>query len=179
MTVLCPGDPLEAYQATIEMLKIKGPVYLRLGKRGEPILSYEYIGGFSLGKAVEVRKGKDLAIFTTGNMLEASIEVAEKLESAGIDASLIHIHTIKPIDKEKIKEVIKNHPKIITIEEHSVIGGLGSAIAEINVSSQEYLRPQLILGVDDKYHNVAGSQKYLRKLDGLDVESLVQKILQW
>lgn len=179
MTILCPGDPLEAYQATIEMLKIKGPVYLRLGKKGEPILSYDYIGKVSIGQVIEVKEGKDLVIFTTGNMLETSLEVGERLESMGINATLIQVLTIKPLDKVRIKELIKTHPKIVTIEEHNIIGGLGSAIAEINVSSKECLRPQLILGIEDKYHNIGGSQKYLRKLDELDTDSIVERILHW
>lgn len=179
MTVICPGDPLEAYRATTEMFKINGPVYLRLGKKGEQILSYEYIGNFSIGKIVEIKHGKDIAIFTTGNMLESSIIVEEKLKEAGIDASLIHVHTIKPLDKSSIMKIIKEHTKLITIEEHNIIGGLGSAIAEINVSNKECLHQQLIIGIDDKYHNIGGSQKYLRSLDKLDVNSVLQRIITW
>ncbi|MFA5932988.1 MAG: transketolase C-terminal domain-containing protein [Microgenomates group bacterium] len=179
MTVICPGDPLEAYRAAYDMFSIKGPVYLRLGKKGEPILSYEYIGAFCIGKTVEIKKGKDLVIFTTGNMLESSIIVEEKLQEVGIDASLIHVHTIKPLDKDHIRKIIGEHSKLITIEEHNITGGLGSAIAEINVASNDCLRHQLIIGIDDKYHNVGGSQKYLRSLDGLDVNSIIQRTLTW
>lgn len=179
MTVICPGDPLEAYRAASDMFNIKGPVYLRLGKKGESILSYEYIGDFSIGKAVEIKRGKDLVIFTTGNMLESSIIVEEKLKEAGINATLIHVHTIKPIDKNYIKKIIKEHSMLVTIEEHNIIGGLGSTIAEINVASKECLREQLIIGIEDIYHNVGGSQKYLRSLDHLDSNSIVQRILTW
>lgn len=179
MTVVCPGDPLETYRATVGALNHKGPAYLRLGKRGEPILTYETIGDFVIGKIVEMKKGSGLAIFSTGNMLETTMEVVEKLEKEGIDATHIHVHTIKPLDKKGISQVIKSHSKIVTIEEHSVIGGLGSAIASINATHPNCQKKQKILGIKDKFFNITGTQVYLRKLASLDPDSIVKRITKW
>lgn len=174
MTVLCPGDPLETYKCTTEMFKIPGPVYLRLGKKGEPIVSYDYFDKFSLNKISRVSEGKDLAIFSTGNMLETTCQVVEKLEKSGIRPSHLQVHTIKPLDREGITQILKTHSKIVTIEEHSIIGGLGSAISELNLPN-----PHLTIGINDKYFNIGGTQTYLRKLAGLDPETITKRIQEW
>jgi transketolase len=179
MTVICPGDPLEVYRATTEMIKMAGPTYLRLGKKGEPNLMYETVGNFQIGKAVEVKKGKEVAIFSTGNMLETTMNVVERLEKEGVDATHIHVHTIKPLDKEQIGKIIREHAKVVTIEEHSVIGGLGSAIAELNSTYDGCQKKQLMVGIEDKYFNIGGSQIFLRKLAGLDPETIVKRISGW
>ncbi len=179
MTVVCPGDPLETYRATVEAIRTRGPIYLRLGKKGEPNLTYETVGDFEIGKSVKMKEGKNLVIFSTGNMLETTIEVVEKLEKEKIDATQIHVHTIKPLNKKEIGKVIKDHSQIVTIEEHSIIGGLGSAIAEINSTHPDCQKKQLILGIDDKFFNVGGTQIYLRKLASLDSDSIVKRIIKW
>jgi transketolase len=179
MTVVCPGDPLETYMATKQMIKDANPTYLRLGKRGEPNLMYDHVGNFKIGKIVEIEKGKELAVFSTGNMLETTINVIEGLKKEGVVATHIHVHTIKPLDKEGLGKVIKKHSRLVTIEEHSVIGGLGSAIAEFNTSSKDYLKEQLMIGVEDEYINIGGSQSFLRKLSGLDTKEIVRRILNW
>ena len=179
MTVVCPGDPLESYMATKQMLESSGPTYLRLGKRGEANLMYEKIGHFQIGKSIEVTKGKNLVIFSTGNMLETTLNVIEGLEKEGVVATHVHIHTIKPLDKEELRKVIKGHSKLVTIEEHSVIGGLGSAIAELNSTCEGCQKKQLIIGIEDKYINTGGSQIALRKLVGLDTKTIIRKILNW
>lgn len=179
MTVICPGDPLEAYRATSESLKMRGPVYLRLGKKGEPVITYEQIGQFEIGKAVVMREGKEIVIFSTGNMLETAVEVSEKLEANGLDPTHIHLHTIKPLDRSEIRKVIAEHEKVVTLEEHTVIGGLGSAIGEVNSSNKDCLKEMMIIGVDDRYFNVGGSSGYVRKLAGIDEDMVVEKIMRW
>jgi transketolase len=179
MTIICPSDPIETYLATLEMIKTPGPFYLRLGKRGEPNLSYEFIKYFTIGKIIKVRSGKNLALFSTGTMLETSLEVAEILGKKGINPTIIHVHTIKPLDIVGIKQEVFKHQKIITIEEHSKIGGLGSAIAEVNVSCNNAPKPQLIFGVEDKFFNTGGTQLFIRKSIGLDAESISKRIIKW
>lgn len=179
MKVVCPGDPLESYMATKQLLETTGPSYLRLGKKGEANLMYEYIGDFRIGKIVELKEGKDIVIFSTGNMLETTLNVVEELEKKKLNVTHIHIHTLKPLDKEEIANVIRKYPKLVTIEEHSVIGGLGSAIAEINSAYKGCQKEQLFIGVNDEYFNVGGSQVFLRKLAGLNLETIVERILEW
>lgn len=175
LTILSPSDPLETYQATREMFKIKGPVYLRIGKKGEKVLSFDTIGKFSVNKVNVIKTGSDLLIFTTGSILEVVLEAVTKIK--GVNPTLVSIHTIKPLDEKTIINLIKDHQRIVTIEEHTVIGGLGSAIAEIN--SQYSQKPQLIIGLPEKYLNIGGSTKFLRDLTGFNSDSIVQKILKW
>jgi len=179
MKVVCPGDPLESYMATKQLLETTGPSYLRLGKKGEANLMYEYIGDFRIGKIVELKEGKDIVIFSTGNMLETTLNVVEELDKKKLNVAHIHIHTLKPLDKEEIAKVIRKYPKLVTIEEHSVIGGLGSAISEINSAYEGCQKEQLFIGVNDEYFNIGGSQVFLRKYAGLDQQSIYGKIIKW
>lgn len=178
MTILAPADPLETYQATMQMMAIDGPVYLRLGKVGEPILSYAQSGQFAIGKPQVMRTGKDVLLLSTGTMLKTALDVATQLGSRGIEASVVHVGTVKPLDAQTITPLLAVHPKVVTIEEHTTLGGFGSAVAEINVS-QASPKPQLLVGTGDRFYNLGGSQAYLKKQAGLDAPSITDKILQW
>lgn len=134
LTILCPASPLEVKKATIAAYEYEGPVYLRLGTNKEPeIYKEDYL--FEIGKGVIIREGNDITLIGTGSILKDILDAAALLEKEGISARVINIHTIKPIDKEIILQAIKETGRIITIEDHNQIGGLGSAVAEVIAES--------------------------------------------
>ncbi len=171
MVVVCPGDPVEVKNATLASLKRKGPMYIRLGKAGEPVLHKKGMN-FKLGKAFEMQKGKDITLIATGNILQNTAEAGRELKKQGIDARVLSMHTIKPIDRVAILKAAKETKNIITIEEHSIIGGLGSAVAEVLAENNQSIKFKR-LGVTDVYPKVIGSQKFLRGMYSLSVEKIV------
>lgn len=177
MKVICPGDPVECKLAVEEAVKLEGPKYIRLNKNGEPII-YKKDIDFSIGKAVNLRAGKDISIIATGNMVLESIKIAENLSKKGIDVKLINMHTIKPLDTNIIKECIRETRAIFTIEEHSIIGGLGSAVSEF--VAQNIYKPLLFkcYGIPDCYAEVAGSREYFRDIYGIDIKSIENDIIK-
>ncbi len=165
MTVVCPGDPLEVAMATKASVKHKGPMYLRLGKAGEPIVNLN-LKNFTIGKAVIIQQGTDATLVATSNLLQNAVEAGKLLKAQGISCCVISMHTIKPIDKSAIINAAKQTRAIITLEEHNIIGGLGSAVAEVLAENHQNVKFKR-LGVPDEYPHVIGSQKYLRKKYGL------------
>lgn len=134
LTILCPASPLEVKKATKAAYEHEGPVYLRLGTNREPeIYKEDYV--FRIGKAVTLREGKDITLIGTGSMLKDVLDIAEKLGNDGICARVINIHTIKPIDKAVVIKAAEETGKIITVEDHNIVGGLGSAVAEVIAES--------------------------------------------
>lgn len=130
LVILSPASPIEVQKATRAAYEYTGPVYLRLGTNKEPeIYTEDYT--FEIGKGIELRKGKDITLIGTGSTLKDVLEIAEKLNASGIDARVINIHTIKPIDKEIIIKAIEETGNIFTVEDHNIIGGLGSAVSEV------------------------------------------------
>lgn len=176
MNVVCPGDPTEVEGAVKAISTLSKPTYLRLGKAGEPKLHAEN-QHFTLGKAICMRHGMAMTIIATGNMLETGLLVTNILAAKGIDVRLISMHTIKPIDHEAIIKAAKETPFLVTIEEHSRIGGLGSAVAEI-LSIFDVRTKHLICSAPDEFAPFCGSQAYLRKQCSLDTESIVTSIVQ-
>ena len=130
MTVICTSDDIQTKWAVKEISKIKGPVYLRLSRLATPVI-YNEKQKFEIGKAVQIGEGTDATIISTGDVVCEAIKAKEELEQYGINVRVIDIHTIKPIDKEIIIKSAKETKKIITIEDHSIIGGLGSAVCEV------------------------------------------------
>ncbi len=174
MTVISPADPLETRKATKALLEIDGPVYLRLGKNGEPNLLNSN-SEFKIGKGVKIKDGSDISIISTGPILNLSINLAEQLMKKGIKADVINIHTIKPIDKDIIYESAFKTNKIITIEEHNVIGGLGSAVAEV-IGEFNFNSRLKIFGINDKFNYGVGGQSFHYKNNGLTLENLTKQI---
>lgn len=174
MTVLCPADPAEVVWATKQAVRYKGPVYLRLGKRGEPAV-YPANQSFQLGKPVILRQGSRVAIIATGNIVANAAEAVNSLVSQKIKPSLVSLTTLKPIHELSIRHLADSHRYIVTVEEHSVIGGLGSAVSD--VLAQMGSRCQVIkLGIPDTFVNFAGSQTYLRKTFGLDPTGIARTV---
>ena len=165
MTVLCPGDPVETRELVKQSYEHDGPVYIRLGKQGEPKIHADD-KKIPLGKAIKVTNGDDLVLITTSTMLETGKRWIDEWESEGISVSLVSMPTIKPFDSEYIKELCKTRCPIITLEEHNVIGGLGSAVAEVIAENNISVKFRRI-GIEDIYSHNIGSANYLRKKFGL------------
>jgi len=171
MVVVAPGDPAEADGATRAVAEHDGTCYLRLGKAGEPAVHTGPIN-FELGRAITLRKGGDITIVSTGGMLHSCAAAAAGLEKDGIQARVLSMHTVKPLDTEAVLKAAKETRGIMTVEEHSVTGGLGSAVAECLAQSGLHA-PFKIIGLPDAFCREVGGQEYLRNRAGLSVESLI------
>ena len=178
MSVICPADATEAYAAVEAALLHDGPCYLRFGRFAVPNLTPELIPDykFELGRGVTYREGKDVTIVATGFMVHLAVEAADMLAAEGIDAGVINIHTIKPIDADCVTELIvaaaKRSGAIVTAEEHTVIGGLGAAVCE--ALSESYPVPVLRVGVEDKFGK-SGQVPELLELYGLTAANIAAK----
>lgn len=170
MVVLSPADDVEAKAAIYAAAEYYGPVYIRLGRLPTPTIHDENYK-FELGKGEILRKGTDVAIIATGLMVAKALDAADKLKKEGINATVVNVHTIKPLDKELIVKVAKETGKVVTVEEHSVIGGLGSAVCE--VLSQELPTKTKIIGVKDTFGQ-SGTPDELLEYYGLTVENIVK-----
>ena len=171
MVIINPADDIEAIQAVHAAADFAGPVYMRFGRLAVPRVNAEDYK-FEIGKGVELRGGKDVTIVATGLMVAPALEAAEMLKADGIDARVINIHTIKPIDKDILVKAAKETGAIVTAEEHNVIGGLGGAVCE--ALSEEYPVPVVRLGVEDTFGK-SGPALELLKIYGLDAEHIAEK----
>ena len=177
MTVVSVADAVETKKAVQAIAEYNGPVYLRLSRAEVPTIfdgSYK----FELGKGVQLTEGNDVTIIATGYMVQKSLEAAEQLKGKGINVRIINIHTIKPIDKELIIKCAKETGAVITVEEHSIYGGLGSAVAEVLI--KEYIVPMEIIGAQDTFAETGAYELLLNKY-GLCTENIintVQKVMK-
>ena len=170
MTVINPADYVEAKAAVLAMASFIGPTYMRFGRLAVPVYNDEKTYKFEVGKGITIKDGKDITIIATGLMVAEAMEAANALHEQGIDARLINIHTIKPIDRDIIIKAAKETGKIITVEEHSVIGGLGSAVGDVVL--EECPVPVIKIGVKDTFGH-SGAAKDLLKEYGLCAENIV------
>lgn len=173
MVVLNPSDDVEAKAAVEAAYEHQGPVYLRFGRLAVPVINDRPDYKFQIGKAITLREGTDVAIIATGLEVNESLVAAEKLAAEGISAEVINMHTIKPLDKEAVLKAAEKTGKIVTVEEHSVIGGLGSAVCD--VVAETACAKVLKIGVNDTYGE-SGSAVELIKKYGLDSESIYTKV---
>lgn len=173
MTIISPADDVEAKAAVEAAYHHQGPVYLRFGRMPVPVINEVPDYKFELGKAVLLKEGTDVSIIATGLCVAEALEAAEELEKEGINAEVINIHTIKPLDEAAILTSAKKTGKVVTVEEHSVIGGLGSAVADV-VSAKNAAKV-LKIGVQDIFGQ-SGSGMELIKEYGLNSESILKKI---
>ena len=174
MTVICPADAPEAYAAVEAALNFDGPCYLRFGRFAVPDLTPELVPNykFELGKGVTYREGKDVTIVANGFMVHLAVEAAELLKAEGIDAGVINIHTIKPLDTDLLVKAAKTSGAIVTAEEHSIVGGLGAAVCE--ALAETYPVPVLRVGVEDKFGK-SGQVPELLELYGLTAKNIAAK----
>jgi transketolase len=175
MTVVAPGDPVEARLATRAVAAHDGPCYLRLGKAGEPVV-HQTDPDFVLGRAILMRDGTDLALLSTGAMLATAAAVAEEMERRGVSTRLVSMPTLKPLDEAAVTAAARETGQVFTLEEHSVIGGLGSAVAEVMAEIGESHAPLKRIGLKPEFTRVAGGHEYLKQQHGLDLESVVATI---
>jgi len=173
MTVVAPGDPIEAEAATHAVGAYPGPCYLRLGRTGEASIHHSKIK-FEIGKAIEVQDGSDITLISTGGMLGTAQQAAEALKLEGIAARVLSMHTLKPLDTKAVLAAGRDTGAIVTIEEHSLIGGLGSAVAEVLAESGEERIAFKRLGVSSAFSSAIGSQEFLREHHGLSVSAVLR-----
>ncbi len=172
MVVINPADDIEAKAAVKAAIEYDGPVYLRLGRLAVPVINDRPDYRFEMGKGVVLREGKDVTIIATGLTVAPSLEAAQMLEQDGIKAKVINIHTIKPLDKELIIDAARETGKVVTVEEHSVIGGLGSAVCEC--LSEYAPTPVKRIGIYDVYGESGPALELLHKY-GLDGEGIYRQ----
>jgi len=177
MTVVAPGDPVEAAHATRAIAETAGPCYLRLGRTGEPIVHASSVA-FHLGQAILVQPGTDMTLITTGGMLHTAVTVAGRLAETGTRARVLSMHTLKPIDEAAVLAAAQETPLIVTVEEHSEVGGLGSAVAEVLTRATTLLRARFVaLALPSGFSAYAGTQESLRAAHGLSVEAILERIM--
>ncbi len=176
MTVIVPSDDVEAKAAVKAAYEMDGPVYLRFGRLAVPVINDNEDYKFEIRKGVTLRKGKDVTIVATGLCVSSALDAAELLKVEGIDAKVINIHTIKPLDKELIVAAAKETGQIVTVEEHSVIGGLGGAVSE--ALSEEYPVPVKRIGVNDQF-GYSGPATALVEKFGLDGKGIAESVKEF
>lgn len=173
MVIINPADDVEARAAVKAAYEYEGPVYLRFGRLALPIIHNESSYKFEIEKGEILRDGKDVTIVATGAMVSNSLEAAEKLAADGIEAKVINIHTIKPLDEELVVVAAKETGKVVTVEEHSVIGGLGSAVCD--ALAMKNPTPVMKIGINDTFGESGPAVELLKKYQ-LDAESIYEKI---
>ena len=173
MTVICPADANEAKAAVNAIAKLDGPAYLRLARLATPVFEGDMIKPFTIGKANVLREGKDVALFATGLMVNEALEAARLLEADGMDAAVINVHTIKPIDAECVTRYAEKCGKVVTIEEHSVIGGLGDAVADVLMGKVNCRFRKI--GVNDRFGQSGKAADVLREY-GLTADQIAETV---
>ena len=178
MTIINPSDDVEAKAAVRAAYELDGPVYLRFGRLAVPVINDNDDYKFEIGKGVVLREGKDVTIVATGLCVSSALEAADMLAEDGVEAKVINIHTIKPIDADLLVEAAKETGKVVTVEEHSVIGGLGGAVCE--VLSEKCPVPVKRIGVNDVYGESGPAVKLIEKygLDGKGVYASVKEFVK-
>jgi transketolase len=175
MVVVAPGDPVETEAATRAVTAHAGPCYLRLGRAGETRIHRIQID-FHLGKAIEIRQGSDLTLISTGGMLETAMQVADLLQHAGVQARILSMHTVRPLDIAALESAVRQTGGIFTLEEHSVVGGLGGAVAEFLAETCEMPVIFKRFGLPSEFSSFIGSQEYIRTRYGLSAEAVARAI---
>jgi transketolase len=176
MVVICPGDAFEVRGALRAAMQQDRPVYIRMGKKGEPVVHKGPIADFKIGKAITIAEGSDVCLLSTGNMLPEAIEAAHKLKDKGISAEVVSFHTVKPLDEEKLKQAFARFKLVATIEEHSLIGGFGAAVSEWLADSETPHQKFLRFGTPDAFFKKSGEQEYAREVLGLTGHQIADKI---
>ena len=173
MTIINPSDDVEAKAAVKAAYEMEGPVYLRFGRLAVPVINDRPEYKFEIGKGIVLREGSDVTIIATGLEVNESLEAAKMLEADGISAQVINIHTIKPLDTELVVSAAKKTGKVVTVEEHSIIGGLGGAVAE--TLSEQCPTKMLRIGMMDTFGESGPAVKLLEKY-GLDAAGIYGKV---
>jgi transketolase len=177
MTVICPADVTEVRLAVAAVLDLNGPAYIRLGKKGEPIV-HKTPPAFVIGRGITLREGSDVCLLGTGNMVATAVAAAEILAVRGLSAKVVSLHTVKPLDGELLRDAFSRFRAVAVIEEHSRLGGLGSAVAEWLTMQDFTPAARLCLfGTPDKFLSASGSQAWFRQQCGLDADSIATRLV--
>lgn len=177
MTVVCPGDAYEVRAGLAGALQLDGPSYLRLGKKGEPLVHDAVPSNFKIGRALQVREGDDVCLLSTGNLLPTVCDAADLLNATGLSTQVFSFHTVKPLDRECLAEQFERYSLVVTLEEHSLLGGFGGAVAEWrNDHAQLGFGELLRLGTPDNYPHESRDQNASREAFGLTPEHIASRI---
>jgi transketolase len=176
MTVVCPGDAWEVRLGLRAAFQQDGPVYFRLGKKGEPLV-HKQAPQFVIGKAITVRPGTDVCLLSTGNMLPDAVHTADILGTRGISARVVSFHTVKPLDADLLTELFGAMRLVVTVEEHSILGGLGGSVAEWLADQGPQAARLLRVGTGDKFLHEAGEQEHARERFGLTPPKIAAQIV--
>jgi transketolase len=177
MTVVCPGDATEVRLALRAALQQGGPVYIRLGKKGEPRVHTD-VPRFKIGKGIVVCTGKDVCLVSTGNMLPVAVQAADELARRGVSAQVVSMHTVKPLDEELLAEAFWRFSAVVTLEEHSMHGGLGGSVAEWLADRPPQRARLCRIGTADSFLQEAGEQDYAREHFGLTAANVTATALR-
>ncbi|MBR3763365.1 MAG: transketolase [Clostridia bacterium] len=178
VTVFTPGDPHEVEAIVPVMLRTPGTCYLRLGRGGEPCLHPGPIADYDAPRALTLREGKDVALLSAGGILTQTVAAADLLAQKGVSAEVVSFPCIKPIDREKLAELATRFRHIVTVEEHSIVGGLGGAVCETLAEMGAGCRVHRI-GMEDVYSCIVGTQQYLREEYRMDMNAICERTLAW
>lgn len=178
MVVVCPGDAHEVRGALRAAMRQHKPVYIRLGKKGEPLVHPGPIADFEIGKAITISDGDDVCLLSTGTMLPEAVDAARRLREGGISAQVVSFHTVKPLDETRLRDAFARFRLVVTIEEHSLIGGFGAAVAEWLVDARIGAANILRIGTPDAFFKKSGEQAYAREMLGLTGDQIAGKIVR-
>jgi len=176
MVVICPGDAVEVRAALRAALGQDAPVYIRMGKKGEPVVHKAPLADFAIGRAITVSPGRDVALLSTGNMLPEAVEAAHALADAGVSAEVVSFHTVKPLDEAYLAAAFARFRLVVTIEEHSLIGGFGAAVAEWLVDRAAPGGRLIRIGTPDAFFKKSGEQEFARETLGLTGKQIAARI---
>lgn len=177
MVVICPGDAWEVRAALRAALGQDRPVYIRMGKKGEPLVHANIPADFVIGRAITIEDGKDVCLLSTGNMLPETIAAAHLLKEKGVSVRVVSFHTVKPLDDSCLEEAFTDFRLVATVEEHSLIGGLGSGVAEWVIDNAIRPRQFLRFGTKDAFFKLSGEQNFVREQLGLTGRQIAGRIL--
>ncbi len=178
VTVFTPGDPAEVEAVVPMMLRTPGTCYLRLGRGGEPVVHPEPVADWAVPRALTLRKGKDVALLSAGGILTQTTAAADLLAARGVSAEVVSFPCVKPIDAEALRQLAARFPLLVTVEEHNVTGGFGSAVCEV-LAEDGFACKVKRIGMPDVYSSVVGTQQYLRGVYGMDAEAVCHRTLEW
>jgi transketolase len=178
MCIVCPGDSWEVQRGLRAALQHDGPVYLRLGKKGEHVVHTGGAWDFVIGRGLLIRSGTDLSILSTGNVLPMALQAADMLARGGLSAEVVSCHTVKPLDVELLTRVFSDFQMVVTVEEHTLAGGLGSAAAEWLADSPPRRARLCRIGLADRFLYQAGEQDHARAEYGLTAEAIVSRVAE-
>jgi transketolase len=177
MVVICPSDAWEVRAALREALKYEGPVYIRLGKKNEPLI-HQGLPEFEIGRGIAIRSGKDICLLSTGHIMPTTLKAADDLGKAGLSVKVVSFHTVKPLDEELLNDVFGAFPLVVTLEEHSILGGFGGYVAEWLADRALPKARLLRVGTEDAFIYCAGDRDHAHRHFGLGSDQVASKILR-